>query len=249
MELDQKLAILADAAKYDASCASSGTVKRNSRGGNGLGSTTSSGICHSWHCVVQRYFRAVSIGLNEASYFVCPVSACAVFIGFCRCAAGIDCDWMISCGSKSRLRGCCFLSSSSIIGYVTSNRTPTHCRNVSIRPIHSSSCLRRIVRSSTESFETDCLRAIICDLAARGENRVGCEYSARSVNLAGDFCPSARFRLFRERHSCWSDTEHPAIVCRKASSSWRNAQLATPMKSVGRFSIVSFGGPHTVSRI
>ena len=47
MELDRKLAILADAAKYDASCASSGTTKRDSRAG-GLGSTTGSGICHSY---------------------------------------------------------------------------------------------------------------------------------------------------------------------------------------------------------
>ncbi|MFL6594376.1 MAG: putative DNA modification/repair radical SAM protein [Chthoniobacterales bacterium] len=47
MELATKLAILADAAKYDASCASSGTTKRNSRAG-GLGSTTGSGICHSY---------------------------------------------------------------------------------------------------------------------------------------------------------------------------------------------------------
>jgi putative DNA modification/repair radical SAM protein len=47
MELSDKLAILADAAKYDASCASSGTTKRNSRGG-GLGSTTGAGICHSY---------------------------------------------------------------------------------------------------------------------------------------------------------------------------------------------------------
>src|SRR3954454_13362015 len=47
MELAKKLAILADAAKYDASCASSGTTRRNSRAG-GLGSTTGSGICHSY---------------------------------------------------------------------------------------------------------------------------------------------------------------------------------------------------------
>jgi putative DNA modification/repair radical SAM protein len=44
----QKLAILADAAKYDASCASSGTTKRNSRDGKGIGSTEGSGICHSY---------------------------------------------------------------------------------------------------------------------------------------------------------------------------------------------------------
>ena len=47
MELSAKLAILADAAKYDASCASSGTTKRDSRAG-GLGSTTGAGICHSY---------------------------------------------------------------------------------------------------------------------------------------------------------------------------------------------------------
>jgi putative DNA modification/repair radical SAM protein len=48
MELERKLAILADAAKYDASCASSGTTKRNSRTSGGLGSTIGTGICHSY---------------------------------------------------------------------------------------------------------------------------------------------------------------------------------------------------------
>ncbi|MGR3434387.1 MAG: putative DNA modification/repair radical SAM protein, partial [Shimia sp.] len=38
--LQQKLAILADAAKYDASCSSSGGTRRDSRKGDGLGSTT-----------------------------------------------------------------------------------------------------------------------------------------------------------------------------------------------------------------
>ncbi|RYD20046.1 MAG: putative DNA modification/repair radical SAM protein [Verrucomicrobiaceae bacterium] len=48
MELQSKLAILADAAKYDASCASSGAVKKNSLDGKGVGSTGGSGICHSY---------------------------------------------------------------------------------------------------------------------------------------------------------------------------------------------------------
>ena len=43
-----KLAILADAAKYDASCASSGAQKRNSAGTGGIGSTGGMGICHSY---------------------------------------------------------------------------------------------------------------------------------------------------------------------------------------------------------
>lgn len=44
----QKLSILADAAKYDASCASSGTSKRNSVGKSGIGSTEGMGICHAY---------------------------------------------------------------------------------------------------------------------------------------------------------------------------------------------------------
>ena len=46
--LPEKLAILADAAKYDASCASSGGERRNSRDGTGLGSSGGSGICHAY---------------------------------------------------------------------------------------------------------------------------------------------------------------------------------------------------------
>jgi putative DNA modification/repair radical SAM protein len=45
--LVKKLRILADAAKYDVSCASSGAPKR-SAGVDGLGSTTGTGICHAY---------------------------------------------------------------------------------------------------------------------------------------------------------------------------------------------------------
>lgn len=48
LTLTRKLAVLADAAKYDASCASSGTEKRNSAKTGGIGSTEGSGICHSY---------------------------------------------------------------------------------------------------------------------------------------------------------------------------------------------------------
>jgi putative DNA modification/repair radical SAM protein len=49
MDVQRKLEILADAAKYDASCASSGTEKRDSRDGKGVGSTDAGmGICHSY---------------------------------------------------------------------------------------------------------------------------------------------------------------------------------------------------------
>lgn len=48
MELYKKLEILADAAKYDASCASSGAPAKNSLSGKGIGSTGGMGICHSY---------------------------------------------------------------------------------------------------------------------------------------------------------------------------------------------------------
>jgi putative DNA modification/repair radical SAM protein len=48
LDLKRKLAILSDAAKYDASCASSGTTKRDSRDGRGVGSTEGMGICHAY---------------------------------------------------------------------------------------------------------------------------------------------------------------------------------------------------------
>lgn len=45
MNIKEKLAVLSDAAKYDASCSSSGSSRKN-RGGTG--EAASSGICHSW---------------------------------------------------------------------------------------------------------------------------------------------------------------------------------------------------------
>ena len=48
MEICRKLAILADAAKYDASCASSSAPKRNSLNSKGIGSTEGAGICHAY---------------------------------------------------------------------------------------------------------------------------------------------------------------------------------------------------------
>ena len=44
--VQEKLKILADAAKYDVSCASSGSDRKNKAGG--LGNSTGMGICHSY---------------------------------------------------------------------------------------------------------------------------------------------------------------------------------------------------------
>nr|WP_062217934.1 putative DNA modification/repair radical SAM protein [Aureimonas sp. D3] len=48
MSVMDKLAILSDAAKYDASCASSGSTRRDSLKSGGIGSTEGSGICHAY---------------------------------------------------------------------------------------------------------------------------------------------------------------------------------------------------------
>ncbi len=49
MDLREKLAILASAAKYDASCATSGSDRKPERGGKGgFGVAVPAGVCHSW---------------------------------------------------------------------------------------------------------------------------------------------------------------------------------------------------------
>ena len=78
MELQNKLAILADAAKYDASCASSGSAKRHSAGG-GIGSTTSMGICHSYtpdgRCVSLLKILLTNFCIYDCKYCVNRVTS------------------------------------------------------------------------------------------------------------------------------------------------------------------------------
>ncbi len=70
LDVRQKLEILADAAKYDASCASSGTAKRNSRDGKGLGSTEGMGICHAY-APDGRCISLLKILLTNSCIFDC----------------------------------------------------------------------------------------------------------------------------------------------------------------------------------
>ncbi len=70
LDVQQKLAILADAAKYDASCASSGTKKRDSLGGKGIGSTEGMGICHAY-APDGRCISLLKILLTNACIFDC----------------------------------------------------------------------------------------------------------------------------------------------------------------------------------
>jgi putative DNA modification/repair radical SAM protein len=79
MDLNRKLAILADAAKYDASCASSGTTKRDSVGGRGIGSTEGAGICHSYapdgRCISLLKVLLTNYCLYDCLYCVNRVSS------------------------------------------------------------------------------------------------------------------------------------------------------------------------------
>ncbi|MFM9977125.1 MAG: putative DNA modification/repair radical SAM protein [Sphingomonadaceae bacterium] len=70
LDTRQKLEILADAAKYDASCASSGTSKRNSKDGKGLGSTEGTGICHAY-APDGRCISLLKILLTNSCIFDC----------------------------------------------------------------------------------------------------------------------------------------------------------------------------------
>ena len=74
MQLIDKLSILADAAKYDASCASSGAPKRSSQGKAGVGSTNGMGICHSYtpdgRCVSLLKVLLTNFCLYDCQYCV-----------------------------------------------------------------------------------------------------------------------------------------------------------------------------------
>ncbi|TKD52902.1 putative DNA modification/repair radical SAM protein [Sphingomonas baiyangensis] len=70
LDTRQKLEILADAAKYDASCSSSGTTKRKSAGGKGIGSTEGMGICHAY-APDGRCISLLKILLTNSCIFDC----------------------------------------------------------------------------------------------------------------------------------------------------------------------------------
>ena len=77
MDVNQKLRILADAAKYDASCASSGS--RRARVEGGLGNTNGIGICHSYtpdgRCISLLKLLLTNYCVYDCSYCVNRISS------------------------------------------------------------------------------------------------------------------------------------------------------------------------------
>ena len=80
LNLRQKLSILSDAAKYDASCASSGGPKRDSLSGRGIGSTTGGmGVCHAYtpdgRCVSLLKILLTNFCVFDCAYCINRVSS------------------------------------------------------------------------------------------------------------------------------------------------------------------------------
>ena len=74
LSLREKLAILSDAAKYDASCASSGAAGRDSLKSGGIGSTEGMGICHSYapdgRCISLLKILLTNFCIYDCSYCI-----------------------------------------------------------------------------------------------------------------------------------------------------------------------------------
>ncbi len=72
MELKRKLTLLADAAKYDASCASSGSQRKRSK--DGVGNTEGMGICHSYtpdgRCISLLKLLLTNVCIWDCSYCI-----------------------------------------------------------------------------------------------------------------------------------------------------------------------------------
>jgi putative DNA modification/repair radical SAM protein len=77
MDVSEKLTLLADAAKYDASCSSSGSKK--TREGKGLGSTEGAGICHSYtpdgRCISLLKILLTNFCIFDCKYCINRVSS------------------------------------------------------------------------------------------------------------------------------------------------------------------------------
>ncbi len=77
MDIAKKLSVLADAAKYDASCSSSGS--KTKREGKGVGSTEGSGICHSYtpdgRCISLLKILLTNYCMYDCKYCVNRISS------------------------------------------------------------------------------------------------------------------------------------------------------------------------------
>ncbi len=82
-KIGEKLKILADAAKYDVSCSSSGSKRKNTP--DGLGNATGMGICHTCNT------KLVSGSVRDLRTGKLIIGAGSI-VQTCVCAAAGDCE-------------------------------------------------------------------------------------------------------------------------------------------------------------
>ena len=79
LNLRRKLSVLADAAKYDASCASAGGNRRDSLDGKGVGAINGMGVCHAYtpdgRCVSLLKILLTNFCLYDCAYCINRVSS------------------------------------------------------------------------------------------------------------------------------------------------------------------------------
>src|ERR1700760_1725181 len=115
LNLKRKLEILSDAAKYDASCASSGGSKRDSRGGKGVGSVEGGmGICHAY-APDGRCFSLLKILLTNFCVYDCAYCVNRVSSNVTRARFSVEevCDLTLGFYKRNYIEGL-FLSSGII---------------------------------------------------------------------------------------------------------------------------------------
>src|ERR1700759_1563898 len=107
LDLKRKLAILSDAAKYDASCASAGGQARDSLGGRGVGSTAPGmGICHAYapdgRCISLLKILLTNFCVYDCAYCVNRVSS---NVTRARFSVEEDCDLTLGFYKRNYIQG------------------------------------------------------------------------------------------------------------------------------------------------
>ncbi|MFW2486979.1 putative DNA modification/repair radical SAM protein [Clostridium chromiireducens] len=112
MDLMSKLKILSNAAKYDVSCSSSGSKRKNSN--NGIGNASESGICHSF-TPDGRCISLLKILLSNDCVFDCKYCINGLSHDFLRVSFTPDevCDLTINFYKRNYIEGL-FLSSAIV---------------------------------------------------------------------------------------------------------------------------------------
>ena len=126
IDILDKLKILADSAKYDASCSSSGSNNQNTK--NGIGNCNVSGICHSWSSD-GRCISLLKILLSNSCIYDCKycINRCSNLVKRATFTPKEVADLTINFYKRNYIEGL-FLSSAVI-------KSPNHTMEMLIRSV------------------------------------------------------------------------------------------------------------------